>query len=247
MAIIGLLYMLAVGHKLLPDRADLIDQFGERRREYLVQMTVLEKCPLIGKSVQDAGLRNLPGLFLIEIDRLDQTITPVTPRDIIREGDHLVFTGVVTTIADLERIPGLVPTADDTFEVRPAHRMRRTLTEAVLSRTSPLIGLTVREAEFRKRYNAAVVAVHRNGERLTNKIGNIALEPGDTLLLQTLNEFVEAHRNSRDFYLVGRVGERAARRHDRALLSVLLFLGLISVAHDQQSLARHDSPWPLDG
>ncbi len=227
MALIGVAYMLLVALRRLPDRSELIEQFGERRREYLVEMQVEPRCPLIGKSVQDAGLRNLPGLFLIEIGRANETITPVTPQDYIRSGDRLVFTGVVTTIADLERIPGLVPAADTTFETIPAERTRRQLTEAVLSRTSPLIGLTVREADFRKRYNAAIVAVHRNGERLTNKVGSVRLEPGDTLLLQTRNEFVESHRNSHEFYLVSRVGKTTARRHDRALLASLLFLGLI--------------------
>ncbi|MCH2596108.1 MAG: SLC13 family permease [Pirellulales bacterium] len=227
LALVGLGYMLLIAPKRLPDRTELIEQLGEQRRDYLVDMQVQPNCPLIGKTVQDAGLRNLPGLFLIEIDRQGETITPVSPADSIRQGDHLVFTGVVTTIADLERIPGLVPAADTTFETQPAERTRRQLTEAVLSRTSPLIGLTVREAEFRKRYNAAVVAVHRNGERLTNKVGNIRLEAGDTLLLQTRNEFVEVQRNSRHFYLVSRVGMTTARRHDRALLAGILFAGLI--------------------
>lgn len=226
-ALIGTAYVLLFAPRRLPDRSELIEQFGQRRREYLVEMQVQSTCPLIGKNVQDAGLRHLPGLFLIEIDRNGDIITPVTPKDVIQAGDRLVFTGVVTTIADLERIPGLVPAADSTFETKPAERIRRQLTEAVLSRTSPLIGLTVRETDFRKRYNAAVVAVHRNGERLTNKVGNIRLEPGDTLLLQTRNEFVDAYRNSHEFYLVSRVGATTARRHDRALLASLLFVGLI--------------------
>lgn len=227
LAVIGVIYMLLFAPRRLPDRTDMVEQFDEHRRDYLVEMQVESNCPLIGKSVENAGLRHLPGLFLIEISRGDETITPVSPDDIIRAGDQLVFTGVVTTIADLERIPGLVPAVDTSFETRPEERVRRELTEAVLSRTSPLIGLTVRESNFRKRYNAAVVAVHRNGERLTNKVGNVRLEPGDTLLLQTRNEFVESHRNSRDFYLVSRVGKTTARRHDRALLAGLLFLGLI--------------------
>ncbi len=227
LALVGIAYMLLAAPRRLPNRTELIEQFDERRREYLVEMQVQANCPLIGKTVQDAGLRNLPGLFLIEIDRKGDIVTPVAPQDRIRADDHLVFTGVVTTIADLERIPGLVPATDTSFETQPAERIRRQLTEAVLSRTSPLIGRTVREADFRKQYNAAIVAVHRNGERLTNKVGNIRLEPGDTLLLQTRNEFVEAHRNSREFYLVSRVGETTARRHDRALLAGLLFLGLI--------------------
>ncbi|MCG8449053.1 MAG: SLC13 family permease [Pirellulales bacterium] len=227
LALIGVAYMILVAPRRLPDRTELIEQLGEHRRDYLVEMQVQPNCPLIGKTVQNAGLRHLPGLFLIEIDRGGETITPVSPADTVKQGDHLVFTGIVTTIADLERIPGLVPAADTTYETQPAERARRQLTEAVLSRTSPLIGLTVRETEFRKRYNAAVVAVHRNGERLTNKVGSIRLEPGDTLLLQTRNEFVESHRNSPDFYLVSRVGATTARRHDRALLAGLLFTGLI--------------------
>ena len=227
LACLGVIYMLVVASRRLPDRTELIEQFDERRREYLVEMQVENSCPLIGKTVQDAGLRHLPGLFLIEIDRGSETITPVSPHDVIQAGDHLIFTGVVTTIADLEKIPGLVPAVDTTFETNPAARTSRQLTEAVLSRTSPLIGLNVRESDFRKRYNAAVVAVHRNGERLTNKVGNIRLEPGDTLLLQTRNEFVESHRHSRDFYLVSRVGSTTARRHDRALLAGSLFVGLI--------------------
>ena len=227
LSLIGATYMLFLAPRRLPNRTDMIEQFDEHRRDYLVEMHVQPSCPLIGKTVQSAGLRHLPGLFLIEISRGDETITPVSPDDIIRANDQLVFTGVVTTIADLERIPGLVPAVDTSFETRPEHRVRRELTEAVLSRTSPLIGLTVRESNFRRRYNAAVVAVHRNGERLTNKVGSIRLEAGDTLLLQTRNEFVESHRNSRDFYLVSRVGKTTARRHDRALLAGLLFFGLI--------------------
>ncbi len=226
-AIAGVIYMLTIAPRLLPNHSELIDQLGERRREYLLEMLVQPSCSLIGSTVEQAGLRRLPGLFLIEIARDDQIVTPVTPDDVILQGDRMVFTGVVQTIADLERIPGLVPAADMSYEFQPAVQTRRRLTEAVLSRTSPLIGRNVREANFRQRYNAAIVAVHRNGERLTNKIGNIRLEPGDTLLLQTHADFAEAYRNSRDFYLVSTVGETSARRHDRALVAGGLFLLMI--------------------
>jgi di/tricarboxylate transporter len=226
-ALVGTLYMVSVARRLLPDRLELVEQLGEQRREYLVEMLVQSGCRLVGHSVESAGLRHLPGLFLIEIERSGDLITPVTPEDVIRAGDRLVFTGVVTTIADLEKIQGLVPAADMTYELNPKQRRQRRLTEAVLSRTSPLIGKTVREADFRKRYNAAIVAVHRNGIRLTNKIGSISLEPGDTLLLQTSSAFVDAYRHSRDFYLVSSVGEQAPRRHDKALVAAALFAILI--------------------
>ena len=227
-AVVGTLYMLLVGRHLLPNRTDLVEQLGEHRREYLVEMLVQSGCRLVGQTVESAGLRHLPGLFLIEIDRDGNLITPVTPEDVIQANDRLVFTGVVTTIADLEKIPGLIPAVDMNYEINPRQRQQRRLTEAVLSRTSPLIGHTVREADFRKRYNAAIVAVHRGGVRLTNKIGDIRLEPGDTLLLQTSPGFIETYRHSRDFYLISRVGESEARRHDRAPLAALLFGILIA-------------------
>lgn len=227
-AMVGVVYLLFVAPRLLPNRTDITGDPRQRRREYLVEMLITPGCPLVGKPVEEAGLRSLPGLFLIEIEREDTVITPVTPRDVLAAGDRLVFTGVVETIADLERIPGLVPAADEQYESRPLERSRRQLSEAVLSRTSPAIGRTVREAYFRQRYGAAIVAVHRNGERLTNKIGSIRLEPGDTLLLQTRGDFVAQHRNNRDFYLVSQVGGSHGRRHDRALLAGGFFLLLIA-------------------
>lgn len=228
LAALGVMYILWIAPRLLPNRIDLIEDFGDRRREYLVEMLVQPGCGLVGKTVEQAGLRQLPGLFLIEISRGAEVITPVTPGDLIQAHDRMVFTGVVGTIADLERIPGLVPAADITYEFRPAERAKRQLAEAVLSRTSPIIGRTVREANFRQRYNSAIVAVHRGGERLGTKIGDIRLQPGDTLLLQARPGFVETYRNSRDFYLVSQVGGSSARRHDRALVAGALFLLLMA-------------------
>ena len=229
-ALVGTLVLIIWGRRLLPNRTELVERLGDQRREYLVEMLVQSECPLIGLTVERAGLRHLPGLYLIEIDRGEDVITPVTPHDVIRPDDRLIFTGVVSTILDLERIPGLVPAADTTYEFHPTQRQQRHLTEVVLSRTCPLIGTTVREGNFRQRYNAAVVAVHRNGVRLTNKIGNIQLEAGDTLLLQTRSEFVSNFRNNLDFYLVSSVEGDEPRRHDRARLAgglALILIGLL--------------------
>ncbi len=241
-ALVGAVYLLMFGRRRLPNRTELIEKLGEQRREYLVEMSVQPECRLIGQSVERAGLRHLPGLFLIEIDRDGEIITPVTPEDIIRGGDRLVFTGVVTTIADLERIPGLVPAADLTYEMHPRQRSRRRLTEAVMSNTSPLIGVTVRAAKFRQLYNAAVVAVHRNGQRLGTKIGDIRLRAGDTLLLQTRTEFVDAFRHSQDFSLVASLEGTRARRSDRAWLAFLL-LGLLVASFVVAPLVSGDTSW----
>ena len=226
-AIVGSIFLLVIGVKSLPDRRELIQQLGDQRREYLVEMMVQSNCRLVGKTVEAAGLRNLPGLFLIEIDRGEDIITPVSPAETIAAADRLIFTGVVETIIDLEQIPGLVPAADRAYELQPNKRQQRHLTEAVLSRSSPLIGQTIREANFRKLYSAAVVAVHRNGARLPSKIGSIRLQPGDTLLLQTRNRFVEMFRNSRDFFLISNVEGSEPRQHHKALWAGLIVVGMV--------------------
>ncbi len=224
-ALVGGLLLVTLGPKLLPDRREILERHDDNRREYLVEMRVEPDCRMVGRSVELAGLRHLPGLFLIEINRGTEVITPVGPTDILRANDRLVFTGIVSTIVDLEKIPGLVPAVDRPLET--STHLGRRLTEVVLSPSCPLIGSTVRDGSFRQRYNAAIVAVHRNGIRLTHKVGDIVLEAGDTILLQTQGDFHRAYRHSRDFYLISSVDDDEPRRHDRAFLAAVLVLILI--------------------
>jgi len=227
-AIIGLLYLQFVAPRLLPDRLGPVERLGERRREYTTSMRVESECPLIGQSVEDAGLRHLPGLFLVEIVRGDRVLTPVGPEELILSGDELVFAGVVSTIVELQRIRGLVPISHEDAPLQSAHNER--LIEAVVSASSPLIGQSIRDANFRTVYDAAVIAVHRNAERVAGKIGEIVLEAGDTLLLQTAPGFLRAHRNSPEFYLVSEVAESAKPRHERAWVAIAILLAMVAVA-----------------
>jgi Trk K+ transport system NAD-binding subunit len=211
---------------MLPERKELMEQLGDARREYLVEMQVTPACRMIGQSIEAAGLRRLPGLFLIEIDRRGTIIAPVSPDTVLEANDRLVFTGIVSTIVDLKKIAGLEPAAEIADQSAQEQRRRR-LCEAVISRSSPLIGQTVKEAQFRSHYNAAIVAIHRNGERLTTKIGDVKMEAGDTLLMQTGPNFVQAHRNNPDFYLVSDVAGSQPVRHERWWVALIIFAGLL--------------------
>lgn len=226
-AILGAICLIFFCKPLIPNRTELVESLGDTRREYLVELMVTAGCPLIGKTVEDGGLRGLPGLFLIEIDRSGQVISPVAPTDRIAENDRLVFTGVVSTIVDLEKIKGLVPAADINYEIHSGVQARRTLVEVVLSPSSPLVGRTIRQANFRQLYNAAVIAVHRNGKRMPSKIGDIELSAGDTLLLQSQKGFVKNFKNRPDFYLVSGVEESDSRRHENFGLAISITVGLI--------------------
>jgi di/tricarboxylate transporter len=135
----------------------------------------------------------------------------------------------VSTLADLQRIPGLIPAADLSYDLDSARRRQRRLCEAVISPSSPLVGQGIREGNFRTHYDAAVVAIHRNGKRLGQKIGDVRLEAGDTLLLQAGSGFVRAHRNNPDFFLVSEIGEASPVRHERAWVAAAIAAGLVVV------------------
>jgi len=227
-AIAGLAYLLYAAPHLLPNRSEPSEILGDRRREYTASMIVEEQCSLIDQTIEDAGLRHLPGLFLVEIGRAGRIITPVGPEEVIRTGDRLVFAGVVSTIVELQRFRGLVPVTDDEgpAPIRPEHR----LVEAVVSASSPLIHQSIRDANFRTVYDAAVIAVHRNAERVVGKIGEIVLEAGDTLLLQGAPGFLRAHRNSRDFYLVSEIDGTETPRYDRAGVAIVILLLMVLAA-----------------
>jgi len=228
-AIVGALYLFFIGQRLLPDRKDLIEKLSDSSREYLVNMLVQPDSHLVGRTIQQAGLRQLPGLFLIEIVRESHIISPVPPDQKLHANDVLTFTGAVNTIVDLEKIPGLVPVADDGYERQIAKRRGRMLCEAVVSAASPCVGKTIRDADFRASYNAAVVAVHRGGERLAGKVGDVVLRPGDTLLLQTGPHFIRANRNNPSFLLVGGVEDSRPVRYDKAIISFALLFVLIGL------------------
>src|SRR4029079_11638994 len=204
-ALIGGIYVVFAARYLLPDRRPALSTTDDPK-EYTVEMQVEADSPLVNKTIESAGLRHLPGLFLAEIHRGGNSLPAVSPRETLRAGDHLLFVGVVESIVELQRIRGLVPAADDVFHLK-APRRELCVSEAVSSNPAAPVGMTIRDSRFRSHYNAVVVAVARNGERLHQKIGDIVLHPGDVLLVEAHPTFADQQRDSRDFFLVSKIDE----------------------------------------
>jgi di/tricarboxylate transporter len=227
-ALAGLLFVFVASRWLLPERrafrADVADP-----REYTVEMVVEARSAIDGRTIEEAGLRHLPGMFLSSIERGDETMIAVGPDEKLRANDRLVFVGVVESIVDLQRVRGLVPAARDVTDLTSS-RLTRQLFEAVVSDTSPLVGKTIRDGQFRGRYDAAVIAAYRNGGRIGGKIGDIALRPGDALLIQAHTNFAHRYRNSRDFLLVASVDRTRPIRHDRGGIALAIMAVMVVVA-----------------
>ncbi len=223
----ALLFMLIAGHWLLPRRPPAAASY-EDVRQYTAEMLVQPGSPLVGKSIEDAGLRQLPGLFLIEIERGEQVLPAVSSQELLQANDRLVFAGILDSVMDLQHTRGLIPATDQVFKL-DVPRPGRCFVEAVLSDKCPLIGKTVREGRFRNVYDAVIIALARNGERVERKIGDIELAPGDTLLLETRTGFVDQQKNSRDFLLVSRIGDSHPLHHERAPVAIAIVTAMVAV------------------
>lgn len=218
-------YVLFASRWWLPERVSADMQFADAR-QYTVEMIVCSDSALVGKSIEGAGLRQLNGLYLIEIERNGRILPAVSPQERLEGNDRLVFAGVVDSVVDLQKIRGLVPATNQVFKLNTP-RPQRSFIEAVISDSCPLVGKSVREGKFRSRYNAAIIAVSRNGEQLKQKIGDIVLRAGDTLLLEASPGFVDNYRNSRAFFLVSQLEGASTPRHDRAALALSILAGMV--------------------
>ncbi len=201
-AIGGLLFLILFAGKLLPDRKEAMLELQENTREFVIALKVTPNFKGIGKTIEEAGLRHLTGLFLFQIERNGKVIAPAKPDEVIQLNDRLFFTGLPKTILELQKTPGLEVIEDARFDLKQYDSSLIRPYEAVISNSSPLIGKNVRESNFREKYDAVIVAIHRNGERIQKKIGDIVLRAGDTLLLLAGKEFFKKWYHSRDFLLV---------------------------------------------
>jgi di/tricarboxylate transporter len=203
-ALAGIALVVLLAPLLLPERLPPRQQAEEAARTFTVQMHVARGGPLDGKQVAQAGLRQLQGVFLVELERDGETIAPVAPTTVLQSDDRLTFVGQVDTVVDLQSISGL--TSAEESHLLEFDSPRHTFFEAVVGETSRLAGLTLKEADFRERYQAAVVAIHRAGELVRGKLGQVPVRPGDTLLLIADSGFRDRWRDRTDFVLVSRLG-----------------------------------------
>ncbi|MBQ0943137.1 SLC13 family permease [Ideonella sp. 4Y16] len=192
--------------------------------DYFLEAEVLPDCPLIGKTIEEAGLRNLGHLFLTEIVRGEYIIAPVEPDRFVNAGDILVFTGDVTRIDLLAQFPGLRPHGH--HDDLPLAN----LVEVVVAAGSMLARRTIREVDFRSNFDAAVVAVRRGAERLGGSIGNTRLEVGDALVLVVGQDFDKRNNLGRNFVVVSRREVQKFVDPKKSWLSLIGFVAVIALS-----------------
>jgi di/tricarboxylate transporter len=228
--IVGILAIVFGLHRLLAKRKEVTESLGEQVREFVVEMKVNDQFAHLGKTIDEAGLRHLRGLFLFQIERGGSIITPIEPTERIRSSDRLFFTGIPSTILELQKTRGLDVVKDPQFDLKNYDSAEVKTYEVVLSPSSPLLGRTVRDTNFRSVYDAVILAIHRSGERVDRKIGDIVFKAGDTLLILADKEFLKRWYHAGEFLLVSQSDERRSKTKPQAAMAVAIALAMVAAA-----------------
>jgi di/tricarboxylate transporter len=224
----GVVYLLTVGRWLLPDRrpADLSEIY--ELGKYITELRVMPKSPLIGTSVADARLRERFGVFVLELLRGSEKVW--SPRsETLAEGDILLIRGEWNKLTALKE--------EARLELEPEFKLRdsqfevgdQALAEVMVAPGSRFDGQTIKSLDFQWHYNATVLALHRRGEILREKLSEVTLNVGDILLLLTRRQEVRALRNNPNLVVITEREEPSAARR-RAPVAVGIMVAVIAAS-----------------
>ena len=227
--LLGILYLATAGYALLPDDPAKKNGLIEDSREYMGEVKVTDDYPFLYKTIEEASLRNLNGLYLMGIIRDQEVHTPVSSTSVIKPGDHLLFTGLISAIGELQKQKGLELVINNDTMLELIKNKNTKIVEAVVSQYSSLLHKKIKDTQFRGKYDAAVIAVHRKKERMKSKIGDIILKPGDILLMIIGPDFSKRDY-SHEFYLVHPIEQQSFLKVDskwKSWSSILVLTALI--------------------
>jgi di/tricarboxylate transporter len=225
-AAVGITVLVLTAPRLLRNRRGARSNDVVVAQPYTIAMRVDADGPLVGQTVDGAGLRHLHGVFLAGIERAG-TVVPARPGTMLSAGDLCYFAGDVVDVVDLLEIRGL-SSAEDVHLVGAGDRPDAGLFEAVVSERSELAGATLRDAGFRARYDAAVLAIRRHDDDVPGKLGTVMLRPGDVLLVLATPEFERQWRGHGDFSVIASLDAPPPVRRDRAGVVLVAIVAMIA-------------------
>lgn len=213
-AIIGFAYLATVGRKLLPDRQTLEQNLDPpEHRHFLTQFRVEKDSPLIGKTVLDALLKEIPEADVLEVRRRGRVLQTPLDKLEIKQGDRLLLTITGTSFEDLKETQGIRFPAQANLNLRELETRELKLMEGIVGPRSEFAGKTLADIKFRQRHGVHILAVHRQGRELRQKkdLGNIRLKFGDTLLIEGPVDAINQLQKTEDFVSIMEPRQRAIR------------------------------------
>jgi di/tricarboxylate transporter len=228
-AVVGIIYMLVIGRRLIPERSapeELTDEFD--LRPFLSEVVVLPDSPLVGKTLAESGLGRDLDLTVLRLDRgFNSTMAPQADLQ-LQERDELLVQGKQENILKVMNTAGLKLKAEVKFSQADLQAQNAGLFEVILLPRSPLIGRNLKRLQFREKYGLQVLAINRLGETIHEKISQVILKMGDVLLIQGDPRQISA-MEGRLFRVLGTVETNSANTR-MAPVAIAIFLGALAAA-----------------
>lgn len=199
-AIIGTIYMSIAGNKLLPGEKILFNKKSSTEyKDYYYDLTIPPGSNLIGVEIKNGRLKELKNLFVRSIEREGKIIEAKKGMFRILANDKLLVAGKSDRLNFILSKDSIKLAGIDLVKNVPKHDLKQY--EAVVAPRFPGVGKTIPEFNFYEHYQAVVIAIHRNGERITSNLNNLKLKAGDNLVLLTTEKFIQNWGDSKIFYL----------------------------------------------
>ena len=230
-AIVGVIYMLTLGKRLIPDRQpEVVNIERVEERIYLTEITFTSTSPFIGKTLAEAGLRSELDLNVVSIvrDKTDYFVPDVNT--VLNKSDVLLVEGQGEHILRVKDLEGLDIKADVKLSDPSLESSDMQLVEAIILPRSPLIGRTLKGGRFRERYGPQVLAIHRHGEAIRRKISQVRLQVGDILLVQGHRDNIATLHNENIFRVLDEMGKSTPPDYRRAPRAIAIFVGALAAA-----------------
>lgn len=201
--LVSAIYLAIFGDKLLPVRETLSSILSnEGLKEYFTEAFVPRDSPLIGQTLKEAGFFKTPGLRVLEVVRRSISMETELHQLKLKAGDRVVFALKPSGASKAGSIEGVDFSGYFKLGLEQIAEHKGAIVEGIVGPHSWLIGQTVKGAHFRQRFRMALLAVHRKGANVREKLGTLRLEFGDTLLMMGTDEAVENLRYGEDVILV---------------------------------------------
>jgi len=230
MGLVGILYLMTYGRKVLPERETLASLLeSTTSKQYLTEAVVVSGSPLIGKKIPETSLKSLPNARILDVTRHAETLTTPLNEIILEQGDRLRLTTVVSSVMEIHELHGVEILPKENLGLEAIGMEKAVVVESVIGPGSEMIGRSLREINFRQKFGILVLAVHRRGVNLRDNLARVRLQFGDTILMQGSQRAIAELQDNRNFLMLAELPETATRR-SKMWIPILVLTAVVGLA-----------------
>ncbi len=210
--VIGLIYILTIAPRILPSRtvtSSLTKSY--HMAGYLTEMKISKDSPLVGSTCQERNVSHNYDVIVLDIQRDKRLISYNVGNEKLEEGDILFVKGSVESFLQMKEVEKVSLLTDEKLTQSELEQEDNVLIECMVTDQSDLIGQTIMNSNFRKRFYAFILAIRREGSIIRNKIAHVLIQSYDTLLIYGGKKQLEKLANSSGFILLGEVQEKLVK------------------------------------